>query len=67
MQITIKVGSAITIPWLDSAEVESNNSAIAISASPDGGTTFTATQPGEAEISVGAWLFHAVILKVKVV
>lgn len=51
MSITMKVGSEITLPFGDSSDASSNNSAVAISAHGSGGIILRATQPGTALVT----------------
>lgn len=67
MQITLKTGSVVTLPWIDSADVSSNNSAIGITAGPNGGIVITATQPGRAVVTVRFNLLFSAVLAVEVV
>lgn len=67
MRITAKVGSTISLPFGDTADISSNNSAVGIASSGNGGVILTAAQPGTAEVTVKFGLFFHVTVYVTVV
>lgn len=67
MRITVKSGSVVTLPLGDVADVASNNSAVGVTAAPQGGIILAAAQPGTAEVTVKFGLFFHVTIYVTVV
>lgn len=67
MQVSLKVGSVVTLPIGDVADVSSNNPILTIDAGPTGGIIVTAVHAGDAVVTVKFGHFGHVSFYVKIV
>jgi hypothetical protein len=67
MNVTIKVGSVITLPWGDVADVTSSSPILKIEAAPTGGIIITGVHVGDAVVTLRWGVIGSVSTAVKVV